>query len=648
MLALLILVEFCGMAYAQSTSDERYRSPRATVRTLFTAITVARGNPPAIAGAVAALDFGDKAPSTSEAALRATQLETVLRARDFDGESVPDSVEGPVWVFPDWHGLRMGMQRQPDGRWLFDRETVALVPRLFAEAQARIQEKGKTAAELNVSPLYASPRATIYTLIEGYRRHDYQRIRYTMDMSEVPLVARDEVADQLASKLKQIVLRQRRIIVQEIPDANFGEPFVWLSHPAGVIELVRLSAGERKGEWLFSRDTMRSLDRLYVAFEDQAYDPDILASGAMLYLPSLWTEPELWLRSHLPAWWRKSLFSSEPFTLEIYELAGYLLVALLAFGLSRLTVWLASAGLRRLFAGPDWALSSATLATRLRATGLFAATLFVHWGILLLAPDRAVLVPVLAILNPLIWLVGLWAAFGVIDLVSDLVEMHIAAQRRGADLGRMLWPVSSLVLKIMLVVATVFHLMAMLDWDVTAVLTGLGIGGIAVALGAQDALKNLFGSFTLVADRPFLVGESVKIGGREVGVVEMVGLRSTRIRTADDTLLIVPNSKLTDSEITNYGRRRYRHFSTTFRVATTTPQDKLTALREGMRALIARHPHTRKQQIEVAFEDFTAQGITILVDLYFEVANRQEEILARDAIILDVLSLVRELEVELV
>ena len=60
----------------------------------------------------------------------------------------------------------------------------------------------------------------------------------------------------------------------------------------------------------------------------------------------------------------------------------------------------------------------------------------------------------------------------------------------------------------------------------TAVLTGLGIGGLAVALGAQDSLKNLFGSFTLIADRPFVVGETVKIGDKDAGVVEVVGLRS--------------------------------------------------------------------------------------------------------------------------
>ncbi len=645
----LVFAMGLGTAVAQTLTraEEPYRSPRATVRTLYAAVNIARTNPPAISAAIACLDLGEAAIAAPESALLANQLDAVLRARDLDDALIPDDAHGTVYVFPEWHGLRMAMQRQADGRWLFDRETTALIPRLFAEAQTRLQEKNKAAAELNVSPLYASPRATVRTMADAYRRQDYQTLRHTMNLSEVPLVAREEVGNLLAGKLKQVLVRQRRMILQEIPDSNFSDPFVWLSHPAGIVELVRLPSDPRKGEWVFSRDTVRSLDQLYVAFEDRPYNADFVTAGVIAYLPSPWTEPALWLRSHLPSWLRKSVLSAGSFTLEVYELAGYLLVPLLAWAVHRLAVWSLSAGLRRGLALYGWDLRRPHIAGRLWPAGLLVAALFVHWATLLLISDRVVLVPILWLLNPLIWLLVLWAAFRMIDLVSDVIEVHVAARMRGADFGRMLWPVVSLVLKIALLVATIFHLMEIFDWDLTAVLTGLGIGGLAVALGAQDALKNLFGSFTLVADRPFLVGESVKIGGHEVGEVEVVGLLSTRIRTADDTLLIVPNSSLTDTEITNYGRRRYRRFTTRFTVAYATPQEKVVALQTGIRGLIQRHAQTRKQQFEVALEDFAANGIHMLVDVHFEVATREQEIEARDVLILDILRLARELEVEL-
>src|SRR5204863_124280 len=114
-----------------------------------------------------------------------------------------------------------------------------------------------------------------------------------------------------------------------------------------------------------------------------------------------------------------------------------------------------------------------------------------------------------------------------------------------------------------------------------------------------DSLKNLFGSFTLIADRPFVVGENVKIGDHEVGVVEVVGLRSTRIRTTDDTLLIVPNSNLTTMNITNFGRRRYRRYNTRIGVIHATPVEKLLAFRDGIRELVRKQPHTRKDLFEV-------------------------------------------------
>jgi MscS family membrane protein len=179
------------------------------------------------------------------------------------------------------------------------------------------------------------------------------------------------------------------------------------------------------------------------------------------------------------------------------------------------------------------------------------------------------------------------------------------------------------------------------------VLTGLGIGGLAFALGAQDSLKNLFGSFTLIVDRPFVVGESVKIGGHEVGVVEVVGLRSTRIRTADDTLLIVPNSNLTNTDITNYGRRRYRRYVTRIGIAYSTPREQLIAFREGIQEVIRKQGATRKDHFEVAINELGGKAIEILVDIYFEVPDRPQELVARDALILDILRLAEELKIEL-
>jgi MscS family membrane protein len=635
--------------HAQGKPDGPRRSPQATVRTLNTAITLARGQPQRIQEAIACLDLsGLAAGQRTSAGQLATELEAILRAQEVDTNLIPDKLDEDVCLLALPSRLRIGLRRMPDGRWLFDRETVAEVPRLYAQTLKQLQERNKEAAALNVSPEHASPRATIRTLMDGYRRQDFPRILRCLDLSEVPGVAREETGRQLASKLKQIILRDHVPILQDISDSNYSDPYLMVSHPEGAIELVRLASGPRKGEWVFSRDTVRSLDKLYVAFEDKPYLDEIvkLAKNKM-HLPNPWTEPELWLRSHLPGWLRTSVLSTSYLDLEVYELLGYLLVPVLAFGLNRLTAWVLAGALHWALAHRGWAMPRDVLLKRCRPIGRFAGVLFLRWGLLVLEPDRYVLIALLVVLNPLVWLMGMWAAFRVLDLINDLLEEHLIAQKRRPELTQMFWPVASLAIKIGLFVYTMFHLMALFNWDVTAVVTGLGIGGLAFALGAQDALKNLFGSFTLIADRPFVVGESVKIGNHDVGVVEVVGLRSTRIRTKDDTLLIVPNSSLTTMEITNYGRRRYRRYQARIGISYSTPIEKIIAFRDGIHKTIESQERTRKGHAEVAINDLGTTSIEVLVNVYFEVADRHEELVARDALILDLLRLASELNIEL-
>src|SRR5262249_25503069 len=147
-----------------------------------------------------------------------------------------------------------------------------------------------------------------------------------------------------------------------------------------------------------------------------------------------WMEPELWLRSHLSSWLRSSLLTTQSMRLEVYELIGYIVLPLLAFGVYRLTIWLLTACATWSLRRPGWVVRAETVVKRLRALGWSAAVLFLRWGLLLLEPDRVVLVPVLAVLNPLVWVLGMWAIFRLIDLGSDVIEAHHAAEGRRPEI----------------------------------------------------------------------------------------------------------------------------------------------------------------------------------------------------------------------
>jgi MscS family membrane protein len=204
------------------------------------------------------------------------------------------------------------------------------------------------------------------------------------------------------------------------------------------------------------------------------------------------------------------------------------------------------------------------------------------------------------------------------------------------------FPVISLVFKIVVVVMGFDALLRLFNFDVGTILAGLGIGGLAIALAAQDTLKNFFGSIMLIVDHTFRVGDLVKIGANE-GVVESVGLRNTRLRGLDDSLLTVPNSDLTTSHVTNFGARRFRRFRTQFEVAHGTPPSVLEQFREGVLDLIRNHPQIRQQKYEVAVSDLGSSGIQILIQVFFEVTDGHAELIARDGLILDILRLTERL-----
>ena len=303
--------------------------------------------------------------------------------------------------------------------------------------------------------------------------------------------------------------------------------------------------------------------------------------------------------------------------------------------------------LRRVLVYKSYAIPPGTLIKRLRPFGRLLACLLIRRAFLLFDIDKSVLGVALTILNPLAWVLATWAICRLIDLIGDVSQMRMADSKHRVEITEMLWPVGSLATKIVLALALVLHLMSLFAWDVTTVLTGLGIGGVAFALGAQVSLRNLFGSFTLIADRPFVVGETVQIGDGGLGVVERIGLRSTSIRTVDDTLMVVPNSNLTTMNITNFGRRRFRRYTGRIGVVYGTPPEKLLAFREGILQLALQGKWTRKDQAEVAVRDLTASAIEIEISVFFDVTASHEEREAREAILLGCLKLADDLKIEL-
>ncbi len=153
-----------------------------------------------------------------------------------------------------------------------------------------------------------------------------------------------------------------------------------------------------------------------------------------------------------------------------------------------------------------------------------------------------------------------------------------------------------------------------LEVDVTALATGLGIGGIAIAMASKESLENLLGSFTIFFDRPFTVGDVVT-SGNVTGVVEKVGFRSTRIRTFDKSVVTVPNKNMISAELDNLGVRPVRRAKFSIGLTYDSTIEQVKAVTKDIQEMIDKHPKTN-QDGRVRFQEFGGSSLDIMV-LYF-------------------------------
>jgi MscS family membrane protein len=159
----------------------------------------------------------------------------------------------------------------------------------------------------------------------------------------------------------------------------------------------------------------------------------------------------------------------------------------------------------------------------------------------------------------------------------DIVEYYLKrlTGRTATALDDMLVPVIRKSLRIFITIIAVLYVADnILQQDIGAILAAAGIGGLAFALAAKDTIANFFGSVTIFADRPFQVGERIKLGGYD-GPVEQVGFRSTRIRTLDGHQVTVPNSMIVNDMVENIGRRPFIKRVSNISITYDTPPDKV-------------------------------------------------------------------------
>ena len=496
----------------------------------------------------------------------------------------------------------------------------------YAEGAAKVE------SYLASSRLYLSPEEVVTIKSSGLYQESAGR---ALDLSELPPAMADELSRQLAIQLKEVLDRIDLPPVELIPDAQAmaKSEFKRWTLPNSEIRIQRVEKGPRTGEYLFTPETLSRIPEFYAKIKDLPYKPDASEGlhdfssyspvGVALALYRI--VPPRWLID-APRHRVRTTFLDQPvwrwFSIVVVLGVGFVLV-LLCFRLSR--CWASQTT-----ASGQWAnllrpvslmivtpVTALIFSLMLRVSGsVYEVFTLSLWTLFYLAFTWAV-----------------WVAGGVVAVcLSDMEKLQV---------GSIDSQLIRLVIRLITVIAAIAILIAGADrigLPAYSVIAGLGVGGLAVALAAQQTLANLLGSLIIMFEKPFAIGHWIKLKDIE-GTVERVGFRSTRIRTFYNSLVTIPSSQLINSTVDNMELREYRQVKTILNLTYDTPVEKIEGFTEGVKQILESHPDTRKDNIQVFFYEFGPHSLDILLNFFLQVPDREAELIKRQEILLAILRL---------
>ena len=178
-------------------------------------------------------------------------------------------------------------------------------------------------------------------------------------------------------------------------------------------------------------------------------------------------------------------------------------------------------------------------------------------------------------------------------------------------------------------------------FELGTIIAGLGISGLAVAFAAKDTISNIFGAITLLLDRPFKIGDWIKVGSSE-GEVIAIGVRTTMLRTSNDTVITLPNGGLVNKNIENFGKRRWRRYRPLLSLDLNSDADDVETFCRGVEELIASHDGTTKKEDSFAkVSAINNESIVVSLNLYWSEGGELEHN-GKEGLLLDIARLAKQ------
>ena len=511
---------------------------------------------------------------------------------------------------------------------------------IAAPARASTQEGRTAEGDPQASSPYASPAEVMQVVMEYYDRGasandaSLERAAATLHVVGVDRVLRSRflMRERLVRILDRIDLADPQLAPSFATASDVAQLDAWTWRLVGAPEpLDQIALGFERmpgGGWLIDSATVARIEPMYEAVKSLRRASDAT--------PRPMTTSE-WVRSVVP-----QRTQGRGFLLEAYQWIGLLVLIAAAVVLGRVIKMFLRPLIRKLTRFKDVALKDELLRAFYRPFGWLLRTLLFMAGIeaLDLPADAHLVLSVAAGL--FLSVVGTWTAYCLVDVVCW--PMQVKAERNEGKLDVMLVPLLRRTLKLVVVLVGVVFAISRITGDTYHVLAGLSIGSIAVGFAAKTSIENLFGTFTVLLDRIFKIGDMIKFADFE-GTVEEVGFSSTRLRTPEDSVIHVPNSMFVGSSVENLGVRRVRRIKIALALEHETTPETIEAFCEGVRELIRAHPLTANENYHVWLGGLSASSLEVEVICYVRALDYATYTRERHRLFLDILHLQRELGV---
>jgi MscS family membrane protein len=443
------------------------------------------------------------------------------------------------------------------------------------------------------------PRTSVEGFLKAAGERDYERAAQYLDLRNLPRGLNRSDGPNLARELKIVFDRALWIDLDSLSDDSRGHlddglpPYLdrvgRIETPEKTFDILvqRVPRGNGVFIWKFSSATVAQIPQLYAEFGYGAFE------------------------EILPAWFLDVHFLGIPAWQWVSVLVLALPVYLLALVLTKLAIFL----LRRTRAGLSYQLERVITGPGL----LLLFTMIGRAVINLLGPSVTVRAIMQARTLPLIALA--WAGWRLFDVVEARMAERLRRRDRG-DLTVLLRPGKN-TLKITVIVIIALVWLDNIGVRVTTLLAGLGIGGLAVALAAQKPIENFIGAITLYTSKPVSVGDFCRFGDK-IGTVEEIGLRATRVRTLDHTVVSVPNAEFANLYLDNFTKRQKIWYHPRIRLRYETTPDQIRYILVEIRKMLYAHPRVHPDPARIRFVEFGQYSLDLDVFAYVDVTDYGE------------------------